>query len=477
MTLPLVLPLPSGLEPAQALERVESLGHACLLESANTESPQGRFSFLVASPFTTFRVARPRADVFAELAHLLQRFVAPTIPGLPPFQGGAAGFLGYELGRCFERIPAPFHDEFGFPLAWLGFYDVVLAWDHLASHSWLISQGWPEMDPRQRLVRAQQRATQFMRALSAPPSSRPNPALSLHGSAHGLTAPQFETRLGTGWIGNFDSLTFQKTVRRVIDYIEAGDIFQANVSQRLMRRAKCHPLDLYLTLRRVNPAPFAGYLDLGESQLVSASPERFLQVQNRIVHSRPIKGTRPRTGNASEDAKRAEELITSVKDRAENTMIVDLLRNDLSRVCDPESLAVPQWCEIESFSHVLHLVSAIEGELRPDANLTDLIAATFPGGSITGAPKVRAMEIISELEPTVRGPYCGSLGYLGFDGAMDLNILIRTIVCSHGWWQFQVGGGIVADSLPECEEEETWTKAHGLIAAIQQAPDAGWAKS
>jgi para-aminobenzoate synthetase component 1 len=284
--------------------------------------------------------------------------------------------------------------------------------------------------------------------------------------AHGLTAPQFETRLGGGWLGNFDSCGFREVVQKARDYIYAGDIFQVNLSQRLLCPARCDSADLYQKLRQVNAAPFAGYFDLGTAQIISASPERFLQVKERWIETRPIKGTRRRTGDATLDSQIAQELMTSEKDRSENIMIVDLLRNDLSRVCEIESLNVTQLCDVEAFPFVLHLVSSIRARLRNDATVTELVAAMFPGGSITGAPKIRAMEIIAELEPTVRGPYCGSLGYFSSDGGMDWNILIRTLTASRGWWQFQVGGGIVADSVPEDEEEETWTKAAGLVAAI-----------
>ena len=224
--------------------------------------------------------------------------------------------------------------------------------------------------------------------------------------------------------------------------------------------------DSYLRLRQCNPAPFAGYLDTGSVQIVSASPERFLQVQQGRVEARPIKGTRPRNPLAEADLFSGDELQQSEKDRSENVMIVDLLRNDLARVCTPESVRVTQLCEVERFAYVQHLVSAIEGSLASDHHPLDLIRATFPGGSITGAPKVRAMQIISELEPNARGAYCGSLGYIGYDGTMDLNILIRTITVAGGWWQMPVGGGIVAQSDPLSEYEETWHKAEGLLKAL-----------
>jgi len=249
----------------------------------------------------------------------------------------------------------------------------------------------------------------------------------------------------------------------------AGDVFQVNLSQRLLCPERCSASELVMRLRQVNPAPFAAYLDLGDAQIVSASPERFIQVNDRWIETRPIKGTRRRSGDPQKDLQLVEELRHALKDRSENIMIVDLLRNDLSRICEIESLSVDQLCEIETFPFLLHMVSSIRGRLKEHVTLSQLMAAIFPGGSITGAPKIRAMEIIAELEPTVRGPYCGSLGYISTNGDMDWNILIRTLTCSHGWWQFQVGGGIVADSQPEQEEEETWTKAAGIVAAIRDS--------
>lgn len=297
---------------------------------------------------------------------------------------------------------------------------------------------------------------------------REQPPFAPHAMAHGLTAEQFETRLQAGWLGNFSSEGYREAVEKAREYIYAGDIFQVNLSQRLLSPARCSSADLYTRLRKVNSAPFAGYFDYGIGQIISASPERFISVQDNIIETRPIKGTRRRTGSNTEDKAIAEELRSAVKDRAENTMIVDLLRNDLSRVCNPESLRVDQLCEVEEYPYVLHLASSIRGRLRAGCTLSDLFSSIFPGGSITGAPKVRAMEIIAELEPTVRGPYCGSLGYCSCTGAMDWNILIRTVTASRGWWQIQVGGGIVAGSDPVLEEEETWTKAAGLVAAIHQ---------
>src|SRR5262249_54477854 len=245
------------------------------------------------------------------------------------------------------------------------------------------------------------------------------------------------------------------------------DCFQVNVAQRLLYPASEPPLAVYERLRRRNPAPFAGYFDLGDYVIASASPERFLKVQGGVVETRPIKGTAPRGVGPEEDLGRADALLASAKDRAENVMIVDLLRNDLGRVCEYGSVRVGALCRLESYPFVHHLVSEVRGRLRAGLGPVDLLRAAFPGGSVTGAPKVRAMEIIAELEPTARGPYCGSLGYVGFDGTMDTSILIRTVTIGQGWVQFHVGGGIVADSDPEREYEETWHKAEGLLQALQ----------
>jgi para-aminobenzoate synthetase component I len=474
-TQPFVELLPDAIEPSVAFATMARLPYCVWLDSALQDDKQSRYSFMAADPLDVLSVDRVTADPLAKLETWMSQYRSVREEGLPPFQGGVAGFMGYELGRCFERIPAARHNEFGLPLATLCLYDVVLAWDHHRHQGWIISQGFGDhISAESRLEHAKERARSFRERLTSSSSSiepfsyehfspvHPN----VHATAHGLTAPQFETRLGGGWLGSFDSIGFREAVSRAREYIYAGDIFQVNLSQRLLCPSRCDSATLYQNLRRVNAAPFAGYLDIGSAQIISASPERFLKVKEGWIETRPIKGTRRRTGDARTDAAIAVELQQSPKDRSENIMIVDLLRNDVSRICDADSLSVTQLCDIESYPYVLHMVSAIQAKLRTDASVSELVAAMFPGGSITGAPKIRAMEIIAELEPTVRGPYCGSLGYFSSDGSMDWNILIRTLTASRGWWQFQVGGGIVADSVPEQEEEETWTKAAGLVAAI-----------
>jgi para-aminobenzoate synthetase component 1 len=269
-----------------------------------------------------------------------------------------------------------------------------------------------------------------------------------------------------GLLSNFSRAAYLSAVQRVIEYIRAGDCFQVNLAQRLLYPAAEPPFEYYLRLRSCNPANFGCYFDLGDFTIASASPERFLRVDKGEVETRPIKGTRPRGATPAEDQSRIQELEQSAKDRAENVMIVDLLRNDLGRVCQYGSVRVPAVCRLESYRFVHHLVSEVRGRLWPGLGPVDLLRAAFPGGSVTGAPKIRAMEIIAELESAARGPYCGCLGYLGFDGAMDTNILIRTLILGRGWIQLPVGGGIVADSVPEREYDETWYKAEGLVRSL-----------
>jgi para-aminobenzoate synthetase component 1 len=470
-----VVPVP---EPADALGRLADWPHALCLDSALAEPALGRYSFLTADPFEWIRARRGRvhvsgeerpreaADPFAVLAERLALYRSDPQPGLPPFQGGAAGLLGYDLCHHLERLPRPRADEFAVPDLAVGLYDWVLAFDHVEGRAWLVSTGFPERDPGRRRRRAgrrlaavRQRLTRGAVATDPPPPGPPVPASAF--------CPQWPVAGLSGLTSNFNRAGYLETVRRAIEYVHAGDCFQVNVAQRLLYPATLSPLELYRRLRQRNPAPFAGYLDLGDFVVASASPERFLRVQDGAVETRPIKGTRPRGRTPAEDEARRAELLASAKDRAENIMIVDLLRNDLGRVCRYGSVRVPALCRLETYRTVHHLVSEVCGRLRDGLGPVDLLRAAFPGGSVTGAPKVRAMEIIAELEPSARGPYCGSLGYLGFDGSMDTNILIRTFTVGRGWVQFPVGGGIVADSVPEREYEETWHKAEGLLRALR----------
>jgi para-aminobenzoate synthetase component 1 len=422
----------------------------------------GRWSFIAIDPFekVCLRVSAGIEPPFDFLKRKLADLPASERDDtLPPFCGGAAGYLGYGLGRTLESLPpeeAPFAvDDQHLPDLALGFYDVVIAFDMVARRAFAISSGLPESTPGARAARAEARLSAVTARLQAAPPPIPQV----------LAYPQ-PIR------SNFTREAYEKAVARVIEYIHAGDIFQANLSQRFETQLGNGdtPYALYLRLRTASPAPFASFFNFGEGAIVSSSPERFLSCRNGVVETRPIKGTRPRGKTAEEDARLAAELLASEKDRAENVMIVDLLRNDISRVCDDHSVDVEKLCKLESFANVHHLVSTVRGRLRQDMTSADLLAACFPGGSITGAPKRRAMEIIAELEPTARGPYCGAIGWLGTDGDMDSAIAIRTITLSNGRVTFQAGGGIVADSDPAAEYEETLAKASHMREALEGRP-------
>jgi len=463
--LPLVRQLNPHVKPVEVFRRLSQRRHCLFLDSALQHETLGRYSFVSADPFQYSSVEADEHDALQQIESELSRLHCNSIPDLPPFQGGAAGLLSYDLCRSFERVPKPKHDEFAVPILAVGIYDVVVAFDRLRQRAWIISQGFPETDLSLRRKRAGERLDQFEAWLNAEPITDHETREDTIDEAN--FAPQFAVAGNDHVTSDFSRASYLAAVQRVIDYIYSGDVFQVNLSQRLLCRAADDAVSLYLRLRERNAATFAGYFDLGDFQIVSASPERFVQVRDGCVEARPIKGTRQRIARPEADLFAADDLRQSEKDRAENVMIVDLLRNDMSRVCSPESVHVTQLCELEVYGYVQHLVSAIRGELSKGTTAFDLIRAAFPGGSITGAPKVRAMEIISELEPTARGAYCGSLGYIGFDGTMDLSILIRTITAGRGWWQLPVGGGIVAQSNPQQEYEETWHKATGMLKALR----------
>ena len=464
---PLVRRLSAEFTPEHCFKRLSRLPGCVWLDSSLPMAKLGRYSYLAADPFCTLRIDKPHLGALDSLAALLAQYHAASVDGLPPMQGGMLGWFGYELGGCFESIPLAAYNEFRLPLAALGLYDVVLAWDHERNEAWVISQGWPIADPLKRQRRAYQRLQYFLKLVEAR-----EPLLKDVVPKYGCVLPtsqlatQYPTRWSEHWTSNFSSAGFRDAVAKAVEYVHAGDIFQVNIAQRLLRKSKTDARSLYLHLRNENPVPFGGFADLGRVQIVSSSPERFLKLNRREIETRPIKGTRPRMSDPAADQAMSELLRQSEKDRAENVMIVDLLRNDLSRVSETDSVQVTSLCQLEAYRYVWHLVSVIRSRLEEGLSACDLIKATFPGGSITGAPKIRAMQIISELEPTARGPYCGSLGYISFAGDMDLSILIRTVTACDGWWQVPVGGGIVAASDPKFEEQETWHKAEGVLRAV-----------
>ena len=448
-------------------KQITRLPHSIFLDGNGDEtrfSNLNRYSFLAADPVDLLIIEKQEQNALQRVRNLIAKYPTRLHPDLPPFQGGVAGLIGYEFNANLEKIPSPRFDDFKVPCLALFVYDVVFAIDHHAQKAWVISQGWSAESSTDRADTANTRLESFLDLLN---SDTCEFEYTLAKSSTVPDSPMNPIPKMSGLFSDFSKPEFLRMIEQAVDYIKAGDIFQVNLSQRLITLATRTSPELYLDMRRANPAPFSGYLDFGSGELISASPERLVQVTKGQVETRPIKGTRIRTHYPEVDLHRKQELVKSEKDRAENIMIVDLMRNDLSRFSDPESVKVTQLCGVEEFQNVLHLVSVVQSKLSEGKDCVDVLGSLFPGGSITGAPKVRAMEIIAELEPTARGAYCGSLGYFDGSGGMDFSILIRSITSKDGWWQLPVGGGIVYDSQPELEYEETWTKALGMLRAIE----------
>jgi para-aminobenzoate synthetase component 1 len=468
---PLVEELTPAPDPARCCEQLAGLPYRLFLDSAATATRLGRYSFLIADPIEVIE-RKGSSGALDEVRARLAPFHTEPVTGLPPFQGGAAGYIAYDWGLTLERLPAPRFDDLALPDVVLGIYDWVLAWDHVASRAWLISTGMPETSDAARVSRARQRASEVRDRLQVEPVLSDGPETQRASLPERTFAHSHPVESGW-WPSSFDlRSSFTRTayldaVRRVRDYIFAGDIFQANLSQRFEAPLRESPWDFYARLRRRNPAPFAAFFDTPDAIVISASPERFLHV-NRTgsVETRPIKGTRPRGVGPEHDAALGQALAESAKDRAENLMIVDLMRNDLSRVCAPRTVRVSELFSLERYATVHHLVSTVVGQLEPGYDALHLLRAAFPGGSITGAPKLRAMEIIAEIEPSQRSVYCGSVGYWSVTGDLDTSIAIRTAVVRDGRVYFSAGGGIVADSEPEQEYRETIDKARALIDAL-----------
>ena len=425
------------------------LPHLAVLEGASDLAREGRWSYLVADPVGLIRwgpdgVSAPGGrgehDGFAALGALLASGPPAAHSDLPPFWGGAVGYVAYDVGYVLESLPGrcPGPPPAGY--LWAGVYDWVLAREGADVAAWIVASGRGGRDP-DRLIEAVRQ-----RLRPAQPATRPS----------GLGLPRSDT----------DRSSFTGWVRTIKEYIAAGDCYQVNIARRISLPCRSPGLELFRLLARAHPAPLAAYLDAGGLEIASSSPELFLRLNDRSAYTRPIKGTRPRGGSPDEDARLELDLRASPKDRAENVMIVDVLRNDLGRVCRPGSVRVPQLWVTEGHPSVWQLVSEVRGELRDGATAADLLRACLPGGSVTGAPKIRAMEIIDELEPVRRGVYCGSVFALGFDGSLASSVAIRTLQLAQGVAQLHVGGGIVADSDPELEYEETVDKARGLLSAL-----------
>jgi len=429
---------------------VAHLPHVSFLDGAAHPAGMGRWSYLAHSPSELIEAsAEEWPAVRARLRAEKPGTGGRGVEDLPPFRGGWVGWFSYELGRAFDRQPVAARATQQVPDISLARYDSLLAWDHRTGRCWEVTGSGPSLRAAAGGEAISRRMDQFAGGLLRrfAPRNDGQPTSSLSPDA------------------------YRTAVARVIAYIRAGDLFQANLTQQFRMPFSGDRLALYHALRRRAPGSHAAWLDRGPVAVLSMSPERYLRYDaaTRAVETRPIKGTRPRDVDPARDAALAAELVASEKDRAENVMIVDLLRNDLHRVALPESVAVPALCTLETHAAVHHLVSVVTAELEPDRDACDLLEATFPGGSISGAPKLRATEVIAELEPVRRGIYCGAIGWLGEDGSLELNIAIRTVVLADGMATVGAGGGITALSDPSAEYQESLDKANALLAAIAEA--------
>jgi anthranilate synthase component 1 len=450
---------------AAYLRMARGARHPFLLESVEGGESVARYSFLGRDPgevvFST--IPGHGADARDPL-EALRRAIAPyravRFPDLPRFAGGAVGYLSYDVVRMVERLPHAARNDMHAPDVLFGIYDTVLAFDHLKQRIQIVSNirteesGEPvsarRLEERYRV--AVRRIESMERLLRRP-----------------LPRSASRSRRRGRWSCNVSEPRYKATVRTAKEYIRAGDIFQVVLSQRFGRPTGAHPFSIYRALRRINPSPYMYFLDFGEVSLAGASPEMLVRVEGDRIRTRPIAGTRPRGRNEDADARMEEELRADPKEKSEHVMLVDLGRNDLGRVCRGGSVEVTQFMDVERYSHVMHLVSEVGGRLRPDRDAFDGLLSCFPAGTVSGAPKVRAMEIIDELEETRRGPYAGAVGYMDYSGALDSCITIRTVVTRRGHAYAQAGAGVVADSVPQREYRECVSKAGALLDAVERA--------
>lgn len=462
--------LADALTPVSALKKISAAGHVFLLESAAGGEKMARYSFIGAKPFMEFRCHGNRLDIvrngnketcetrdpIAALQKEMERFSPVTIDNLPDFTGGAVGYFGYDTVRYTEDLPRDTVDDLKLPDILFMFFDSVLVFDHQDKVIKVIANAFLDGTEKQ-MKGAYRDATGKIDAMVDMLRTPVEPA-----SEDIATEKTISRKIAS----NFKKDDFLKAVDRCKEYIRAGDIFQVVLSQRFGLETEAEPLDMYRALRVINPSPYMFYLDLGEVKLIGSSPEVMVKVDKGKVTVRPIAGTRKRGESEEEDRRLAEELINDPKERAEHIMLVDLGRNDVGRVSEYGSVHLEDRMIIERYSHVIHITSSVTGRLRPDKTVFDTLRACLPAGTLSGAPKVRAMEIIEELESTRRGPYGGAVGYIDFSGNMDTCITIRTIVLKGKTAYVQAGAGIVADSVPEREFKETESKALGLLLTI-----------
>lgn len=433
-----------------------------ILESVEGGEHLGRYSFIGLRPFRTVTVRGPVCTVtdgeatrqhvgnpFMVLRELMREFTPVHIPGLPRFHGGAVGYFGFDMIEHLERLPAAERDDLGLPDSCLLFPEVIAVFDHVKHCLQLIVCARIEGDPEDCYHQAVRLLREMKDRLGKPLQLPPRPA-----------CPRSVVR------SNRTQEEYMRMVNQAKEYIAAGDIFQVVPSQRLSAKLQTQPFAVYRSLRSVNPSPYLYYLNFGAIQIVGSSPELLVRLEDGQVETRPIAGTRRRGKTPQEDEQLAAELLADAKERAEHIMLVDLGRNDIGKIARYGTVQVPTLMAVEKYSHVMHLVSSVTGTLQPGKDMIDALTACFPAGTVSGAPKVRAMEIIRELEQTKRGPYAGVVGYLGFSGNMDTCITIRTFVIADGHIHVQAGGGVVADSDPAAEYEETLNKAQGLLHAL-----------
>jgi para-aminobenzoate synthetase component 1 len=442
-------------DSAALFESIACLPWAVILDSCHPHTRQGRYDILSADPVTVLVTHGKQTQIHhcgnglrlstEDPFQLLREALGPILEGIEglPFCGGAIGYFGYDLGRRLERMPSIAKDMEQLPEMAIGIYDWSLVVDHHQQRSWLVGLNPTKLERfRRQLLGGGERSNR---------SGLTTPYRTLGEVCSNMTRPEY-----------------RQAIDRIQRYILDGDCYQVNFAQRFSVAAEGDPWQAYKGLRQLNAAPFAAYMSTPQCSVMSSSPERFLELRNGMTETKPIKGTAPRGEDPIEDMMLAEMLKSSAKDQAENLMIVDLLRNDLGKVCATGTVRVPELFKLESFARVHHLVSKVRGRLASGEDALSLLRACFPGGSITGAPKLRAMEIIEELEPHRRGIYCGSIGYIGFNGDMDSNIAIRTMVHSDGITRLWAGGGIVADSDPEAEYRETYHKASAMLDLLQR---------
>jgi anthranilate synthase component 1 len=453
--------------PVTAYLKVARQPYSFLLESVEGGERIARYSFIGTEPLRVI-VTGPgqpegAVDPLRVVERELEKFRLVPVPGLPRLHGGAIGYVAYDAISHFEpRVPRAIADPLGLPEAVFLLTDTLLVFDHVKHKIKVVSHAHLDSDVERAYARATARIDRLVRRLGRPLRLGRSEARGLQYQGEG---PPFTSNVGRE--------RYLRMVQRAKDYIVAGDVIQAVLSQRLARPTGAAPLAIYRTLRAINPSPYMYFLALGDFHIIGASPELLVRVEEGLVETHPIAGTRPRGADPEEEARLEQELRTDEKERAEHIMLVDLGRNDIGRVSQPGTVRVTQLMDVERYSHVMHLVSHVTGRLRPGLSAYDALRACFPAGTVSGAPKIRAMEIIAEQEPEARGPYAGAVGYFSFSGNMDTCITIRTIVLKDGVAYVQAGGGIVHDSTLEGEHQETLHKARALLRAIAEAESHG----